>query len=226
MIEDSLKNRAHVVDYDPDVIPTAEEVKEILQTGYSLVTSKQKGYPYQCYVLGPNSRRSHLIWRLAEGDKIRIDEEALGPSDDRYRENPGLFHMRSAPWTLIFTPRVAPANPFHRRAFDSTNSKWQLDDADYVDFSGQRESTAIEVGMLAKTITGAAMDRGWECSYNICFPGRVEEWSAFPFINFAPFLIQTIGKGKKYKWETLTPEESVMDTDPPFETIFNFVDKG
>ena len=225
MIEDSLKNRAHVVEYDKEIVPSYSEVQEILQTGYSLVTSKQKGYPYKCFVLGPNESRSHLLWSICEGNKVKIDEEALGATDERYRPNPGLFHVKNAPWTLIFTPRVAPPNAFHRRAFDDSNSYWQLEDSKYVDRPGQRESTAIEIGMLAKTITGAAMDRGWECSYNICFLKEPSDWTPhFPFITYTPFLIQTLGKGTKYKWQTLSAEESKLDTDPPFNEIFQFVD--
>src|SRR6056300_362131 len=102
MIEESLKNRAHVVDYDEEIIPSLEEVQEILKTGYSLVTSKQKGYPYKCYVLSPNKERSKLLWQFCEGDKIKIDKEAGLDTDEIYRANEGLFHIRSAPWTLIF----------------------------------------------------------------------------------------------------------------------------
>lgn len=225
MIEDSLQNRAHVVDYDTEVIPTKQEIEEILQTAYPLVTSKQKAYPYKCYVIGPDPVRSKKLWRLTEGDKIRIDEDAFGASDESYSQNPGLFHMASAPWTLIFTPRVAPPNPHYLDDFTRTKSKWQLGDADYVNCGGQRQATSIEVGMLAKAITGAAMDRGWNSSYNICFPEDVNLYKPFlPFIDYEPLLMQTIGKGKNYLWQRLTPEKRILNTDPPFEDIFKFVD--
>lgn len=224
MIEDSLKNRAHVVDYDQEIIPSREEIDEILRTGYSLVTSKQKAYPYKAYVLGPNKERSKKVWMLAEGDKIRIDEEALGDAGELYRPNEGLMHMISAPWTLIFTPRVAPPNAFHRKGFDGSNSYWQLEDPVFVGREN-RESTAIEVGMLAKTITGAALDRGWDSSYNICFPKDRTAWKDIVELNYFPFLVQTIGKGVKYKWQCLTEEDWTMDLDPPFEDIFDFIDE-
>ena len=79
--------------------------------------------------------------------------------------------------------------------------------------------------MLAKAITGATLDRGWDTSYNICFPKQLTDWADFPFIEFVPTLIQTLGKGKKYKWQTLTAEQSIADTDAPFEDIFQFVDR-
>ena len=226
MIEDSLKNRKHVVHYDTKIIPALEEVKEILKIGYSLVTSKQKGYPYQTFVLGPNPERSKKLWNLCEGNKINTDVEKLGTDKGSgYLPNDGLYHMYSAPYTLITTPRVAPPNAFHRQAFDSTDSFWELDNPEFVNFNN-RESCAIEIGMLAKTITGAVLDRGWDTSYNICFPSNIESWKDWPFIEFYPALIQTIGKGKKYKWQTLNAEESKKDIDAPFETIFKFIDRN
>jgi hypothetical protein len=44
MIEDSLSKRKHVIHYDTEVIPTKDEVEEILRLGYSLATSKQKAF--------------------------------------------------------------------------------------------------------------------------------------------------------------------------------------
>tara|TARA_B110000285_G_C14881165_1_gene493979 strand:+ start:55 stop:741 length:687 start_codon:yes stop_codon:yes gene_type:complete len=225
MIEDSLKNRKHVVHYDTKIIPALEEVKEILKIGYSLVTSKQKGYPYQTFVLGPNKERSEKIWKLCEGNKINTDNENLGKAGKKYQENPGLYHVRSAPFTLITTPRMAKPNAFHRAAFDSTNSFWELENSEFVNRTN-REACAIEIGMLAKTITGAVLDRGWDTSYNICFPHKMEEWKDFRFLRFKPTMIQTIGKGILYKWQTLTEENRKLDTDAPFDTIFKFIDEN
>jgi hypothetical protein len=45
-------------------------------------------------------------------------------------------------------------------------------------------------------------------------------------LDFTPALIQTIGKGVMYKWQTLSPEESKLDTDAPFQDIFKLVDNG
>ena len=227
MIEDSLKNRKHVCDYDTEIIPKITEIKEILKIGYSLVTSKQKGYPYQTFVLGPNADRSKKLWNLCEGNKINTDITKLGKAGKAYRSNPGLYHIYSAPYTLITTPRIAPPNAFQREAFDSTNSYWELENPMFIN-RNNRESCAIEIGMLAKTITGAVLDRGWDTSYNICFPSNIEAWKDWPFIDFYPALIQTIGKGKKYQWEYKKNGSIDIngDTDPPFETIFKFIDEN
>jgi len=224
MIQESLKNRKHVVNYSTSIFPTEEEILQILQTAYPLVSSKQKGYPYEVHVLGPNKNRSNELWNLCEGNKINTDLKALGDPGDRYRPNPGLYHMYSAPWTLIYGPRIASPNAYYRKTFDASHSLWELDNYKFVN-RNNRESCAIEIGMLAKVITGVALEKGWDTSYNICFPERLEKWINFPFLDFTPALIQTIGKGEKYKWETLTPEDSKLDTDAPFEDIFTFVDE-
>ena len=231
-IEDSLGKRKHVIHYDTEVIPTEAEVEEILRIGYSLATSKQKAYAYKFWVLGPNAERSNQLWNIAEGRKVDVDLEAYGTTTDskEYVINQGLFHIKSAPYTFIITPRIAPPNPHYRKSFDDTGSKWQLEDYEFVN-TKNRESNAIDVGMVAKAITGAALDRGWDVSYNICFYNDRKKWPAsLPFISgnwgFRPVLMMTLGKGKKYFYEILDNERAKLNYDPPFETIFEFVDRG
>ena len=236
MIEDSLGKRKHVVHYDTEIIPTEAEVEEILRVGYSLATSKQKAYAYKFHVLGPNKERSHELWEVAEGRKIDVDYEAYGTTTEskEYNANPGLYHIKSAPWTFIITPRIAKPNPHFKHHFDVTNSKWQLEDYEFVN-TKNRESNAIDVGMVAKAITGAALDRGWYISYNICFHNDRKKWPAsLPFISgdwgFRPVLMMTLGKGKEYFYERLKEDGSIaldpkFNLDPPFDDIFEFIDK-
>tara|TARA_A100001035_G_scaffold236195_1_gene199996 strand:+ start:1972 stop:2649 length:678 start_codon:yes stop_codon:yes gene_type:complete len=223
-ITDSLKNRKHVVDYSTTEIPTRKDIEEILRTALPLVTSKQKGYPYQVYVLGPNAERSKKLYNLCEGNKIETDEIAGMGDPKKYMANPGLYHMRSAPWTLITTPMTRKANAFHKAKFEESDSLWELDNPSFVN-NQNRESCAVEIGMLAKAITGATLDRGWDTSYNICFPHLKHKWRDFPFIRYTPTLMQTIGKSIYYKWQTMKPENSKLDTDVSFEDMFKFIDE-
>ncbi len=234
-IEDSLGKRKHVMHYDTGVIPTKAEVEEILRLGYSLATSKQKSYSYKFHVLGPNAQRSEQLWNMAEGRKIDVDYEAYGTTTNsqEYLANDGLYHIKSAPYTLIVTPRLAPANPHYEHNFRVSNSKWQLEDYEFVN-TKNRESMAIEIGMCAKAITGAALDRGWDVSYNICFHNDRKKWpKSLPFVSgdwgFRPALMMTLGKAKKYYYERLYEDGSVefdpkFNTDPPFDDIFEFKD--
>ena len=97
-------------------------------------------------------------------------EETYGTTTEskNYVANSGLFHIKSAPWTFIVTPRTSSPNPHYRWWYDTTGSKWQLDDWEFVN-TRNRETTGIDVGMVATAIAGAAFDRGWDVSYNICF---------------------------------------------------------
>jgi hypothetical protein len=237
MIEDSLKKRKHVMHYDTEIIPTKEEVEEILRIGYSLATSKQKAYAYKFWILGPNKERSEVLYNIAEGRKIDVDYEAYGTTTEskNYVENCGLYHIRSAPYTFLILPRIAPPNPHFKWHYDTSGSKWQLDDWEFIN-TRNRETTGIDVGMVAKAITGAALDRGWDVSYNSCFYNDKSKWPVdlFPFVSgnrgFRPILMMTLGKGKKYFYERLS-EDGTLANDPkynyapPFENVFEFFDK-
>ena len=225
-ITDSLKRRAHVVNYKKDIIPTRLQIEEILRIGYPLATSKQKAFPYKAYVLGPNEERSKMLYNLCEHNKIEFDGD-VEEKGFKYRANPNLFHIATAPWTLIFTPRAAPGNEFAQEQCAKTGTKWEMGDESFIPRG--RESWSIEVGMIAKTITGAVLDAGWDTSYCICFPKQVEKWKVntknyFDFIKYMPYLVQTIGKADLYKWQNMSKDGLKKDTCPPFEDIFKFID--
>ena len=222
-IVESLSKRAHVVHYKTNVedIPTKSEIEEILRIGYPLATSKQNAFPYKAHVLGPNKERSAELYKFCEGNKVNFD----GDVGEKYHPNPNLFHIATAPWTLIFTPRISPGNQFAQEQCAKTGTQWEMGRETYIPKG--REAWGIEVGMLAKCITGAVLDNNWDTSYNACFPHWIEPWNNsehFQFVKYHPFLIQTIGKAKKYKWQNMQKENLAKDTCPPFEDIFSFED--
>ena len=222
-ITKALERRAHVVNYKTNVedIPTRSEIEEILRIGYPLATSKQNAFPYKAHVLGPNKERSATLYSFAEGNKVDFD----GDVGEKYQPNPNLFHIATAPWTLIFTPRISPGNQFAQEQCAKTGTQWEMGRETYIPKG--REAWGIEVGMLAKCITGAVLDNNWDTSYNACFPHWIEPWNNsehFQFVKYHPFLIQTIGKAKKYKWQNMQKENLAKDTCPPFEDIFSFED--
>tara|TARA_Y100001937_G_scaffold106680_1_gene148601 strand:- start:2459 stop:3139 length:681 start_codon:yes stop_codon:yes gene_type:complete len=222
-ITQSLQRRAHVVHYSKTKIPRRSQIEKMLRIGYPLATSKQKAFPYKAYVLGPNEERSKILYNLCEGNKVEFDGD-VEQKGFKYQANPNLFHLATAPWTLIFTPRVALGNQYAREQCAKTGTRWEMGDESFIPHG--RESWSIEVGMIAKTITGAVLDAGWDTSYNICFPKEVDKWPKkyFSFIKHMPYLIQTIGKADLYKWQNMKPESLEKDTCPPFKDIFIFED--
>lgn len=220
-IQDSLKKRAHVVHYKTDDIPTKDDIERILRTGYPLATSKQNAFPYKVWILGPNAERSNKLYQMTEQNKIDFD----GDVGDKYHANPNLYHVKSAPWTLIITPRVAPPNAFAAEQCELTGTQWEMGDESFIPRG--RESWGIEVGMVAKAITGAVCDEGFDTSYCICFPKEVKKWEEagdFDFIKHFPYLIQTIGKAELYKWQNMSEDGLKKDTRAPFNDVFEFVD--
>jgi len=216
----SLSKRAHVVHYETNVknIPTKSEIEEILRIGYPLATSKQNAFPYQCHVLGPNLKRSENIYQMCEMNKIVFDID----TEKNYNANPYLFHIRTAPWILIWAPRLAPPNQFNKESIEETGTSWEFDDEQRLKDGKDEKSFAIEVGMIAKIITGVILDKGYDTSYTSCFPHQIKRWFKYPFIKHTPFLIQTIGKSKLYKWQNMKPQNLIKDTCPTFEDIFTF----
>ena len=219
MIEDSLKKRKHVIEYSRDIIPSKTDIENILKIGYQLSSSKQNSFPYKVFVLGPDQKRSKILQSLTETQKIDFD----GELDDTaiYCHNPNLLHISTAPYTLIFTHRLSPPNAYYQMQINKHGTEWEFDKVEYMEQC--RSAYAIEVGILATTITGAAMDRGWDSSYCVCFPD-VEGWGDFPYVEYTPFLIQTIGKGIKFRKDVYRRSSMHMDTRPSFGTIFEFVE--
>ena len=230
MIQDSLKNRKHVIEYCKigmnnnnyeEIIPTEQQVEEILKVGYSLASSKQNSFPYKVAVLGTDYKRSEHLQKLCEGKKI--DKDGDLPPGATYIPNPNLYHLGTAAWTLIITPRMAAPNKYQAIQLDKHGSHWEYDTVEKQESC--KEAFAVEVGILATTITGAAMDQGWNCAYNVCFPKKIEKYKDFPYVDYPPYLIITLGKALKFKKDVFKPESIAADTRPRFDEIFTLVDK-
>ena len=230
MIQDSLKNKKHVIAYCKighgkgkfeQIIPTQQQVVEILKVGYSLASSKQNAFPYKVAVLGTDYKRSEHLQKLCEDKKI--DKDGDLPSGATYVPNPNLYHLGTAAWTLIITPRMAAPNKYQAIQLDKHGSHWEYDTVEKQESC--KEAFAVEVGILATTITGAAMDQGWNCAYNVCFPKKIEKYKDFPYVDYAPYLIITLGKALKFKKDVFKPESIAADTRPGFDEIFTLVDK-
>jgi hypothetical protein len=231
MIQDSLKNKKHVIEYCKigmnnnnnyeEIIPTQQQVVEILKVGYSLASSKQNSFPYKVAVLGTDYKRSEHLQKLCEGRKIDKDGEL--PPGATYIPNPNLYHLGTAAWTLIITPRMAAPNKYQAIQLDKHGSHWEYDTVEKQESC--KQAFAVEVGILATTITGAAMDQGWNCAYNVCFPYQIEKYKDFPYVDYKPYLIITLGKALKFKKDVFKPESLAADTRPGFDEIFTLVDK-
>lgn len=222
MIETTFKKRKHVLHYDTKNIPTKEQITDILTKAIPLSTSKQKSFAFKAFVLGPDLIRSNKLLYLCEKSKIKKDHQGL-KALPLHTVNSGLFHVGSAPWTLIWTPRLSSPNPHYKKTFDKSKSHWQMDEIFYVD-KENRPQIAIEIGMMSKMVMGLCLDSGLDSSFCLCYSNKLSDWKPFiPQIEFSPIVIQTIGKAKEYYWQTLSPEESINNTNPTIEDLFKFI---
>lgn len=232
ILKEVYDKRKHPNTYSDTIVPTKDEIKEILSEAYPLVTSFRKAFGYEIHILGPNAERSNAIWRLSEDHKQRIDDETYG-DEAMQNDSIGLMHLRTAPWTLIATPRVCEPNGFHSEdntspGQESTdgNSLWEFSDYQWMN-TNNRESGALEIAMFLKMIMGGVLQRGYDSGFCVCMPSSIEAFKPYiPELKFYPTVIQTIGKATKYQYECKTKEGLELDTAPDlFEKIINFTDK-
>ena len=222
MIENTFEKRKHVLHYDTKDIPTQEQITDILSKGMPLATSKQKSFAFKAFVLGPDLTRSNKLLTACEGKNIEMNRKIV-EGEFSSDPNPGLFHLATAPYTLIWTPRLSSPNPHYKKTFAVSKSHWQMDEIHYVN-QENRIQVSIEAAMMAKMIEGVALDSGWDSSFCLCYSNKLSDWKPFiPQIEFSPIVIQTIGKAKEYYWQTLSPEESINNTNPTIEDLFKFV---
>ena len=212
ILKEVYDKRKHPNTYSDTIVPTKDEIKEILSEAYPLVTSFRKAFGYEIHVLGPNAERSNAIWRLSEDHKQRIDDETYG-DEAMQNDSIGLMHLRTAPWTLIATPRVCEPNGFHSEdntspGQESTdgNSLWEFSDYQWMN-TNNRESGALEIAMFLKMIMGGVLQRGYDSGFCVCMPSSIEAFKPYiPELKFYPTVIQTIGKATKYQYECKTEE--------------------
>ena len=232
ILKEVYDKRKHPNTYSDTIVPTKDEIKEILSEAYPLVTSFRKAFGYEIHVLGPNAERSNAIWRLSEDHKQRIDDETYG-DEAMQNDSIGLMHIKTAPWILIATPRVCEPNGFHSEdntseGQETTDGKSLWEFAEYHHMNvANRESGALEIAMFLKMIMGGVLQRGYDSGFCVCMPSSIEAFKPYiPELKFYPTVIQTIGKATKYQYECKTDEALRLDTAPDlFEKIINFTDK-
>lgn len=221
MIENTFKKRKHVLHYDTKDIPTQEQITDILSKGMPLATSKQKAFAFKAFVLGPDLIRSNKLLYLCEGENIEMNRK-IGGRNLPSNPNPGLFHLATAPYTLIWTPRLVNPNTHYKKKFMKTKGAWEMNNSSSL--LNCETQISIEIGMMSKMVMGVALDSGLDSSFCLCYSRKLSDWKPFiPQIEFSPTLIQTIGKANSYYWEILEPEESIDNTNPKVEDLFEII---
>ena len=156
MIKDLYKKRYQVYKYSKDILPDKDKVKEMIDTTFDIVASKQNLMPYNVFVLGPD--RSE--------EKKKIFEYVKKQTGGDHNENV------LAPYNVIFTMRhVDNPNDFVKKMLENGHSHRCTHKEHYLK---EETQVAIEVGMFATILTGLCMENNFGVSYQLCF--GVNKW--------------------------------------------------
>ena len=84
------------------------------------------------------------------------------------------------------------------------------------------ESTSVEVGLFAQTVTTLCLEEGIDVSYTACFPKEMTKWKDIPYVQFDDvkariLLMMSIGKGKVYR------KRHNKDRKPDFDKVVNWI---
>ena len=244
MIAEIYKKRAHVVNYSSEIIPTRKEIDDILLESLPLSTSKQKAFAFKAFVLKHDKEKNDTLYKWCDGFKVDqdIDYTAKKGIEEKHVTNKGLLHVRSAPWIIIWTPFPRDPNAYYKKGFTDTNSWRQMDEL-YLIKDDCREQCAMEGSMMAQMVLGICLEKGWDSSFNICFPrfdseklikhnprwlegGKKKQrrWTDIhKDITITPFLMQSIGKASRYMYQERTDKQRLMNTTPSIEDLFEFI---
>mgnify|MGYP001185140337 FL=1 len=206
MIDDILKNRRHVIEFE-DEIPDKELVNSLLQRTWKVTPSKNNFMAYTVHVVTDNSTKK-LIYNMCTSNEEQVNANSTTQGEYQY--------ILTAPYVLIFTQRLEDKpNKQQQRLIDKGV---YYEAVDPNELATMYDVSCIEVGMFAKTLTGLCLENNLDVSYTKCFSQNYKNWiETLPFVNRNPIMIMSIGKGKIYR------EIKEDDLRPDFERIINWV---
>ena len=167
-IENLLKKRKQIQNYDKQKYPSLEDVKKIIDKTFDLTASKQNLCPYKVHIFGPN----HQNIKKDFFDIVCLQSGGAGNTN-----------ILSAPYCLIFTTRLVK-NPDSRISAQIKNGH-AYTVCDPKSYNNLKSGTSIEVGMFSTVLTSLCLEKNIDVSYTLCFPqyeSNKEVWKKLSFI--------------------------------------------
>lgn len=206
MIDDILKNRRHVIEFE-DEIPDKELVNSLLQRTWKVTPSKNNFMAYTVHVVTDNSTKK-LIYNMCTSNEEQVNANSTTQGEYQY--------ILTAPYVLIFTQRLEDKPNKRQQQLIKKGVHYEAVDPN--ELINMYDTCCIEVGMFANTLTGLCLENDLDVSYTKCFSQNYKNWiETLPFVNRNPIMIMSIGKGKIYR------EIKEDDLRPDFERIINWV---
>jgi nitroreductase len=229
---DLLDERRHVKVYDGESIPDKELIEKILWRAWKVTPSKNNFMPYHVNVLGPErASEKESIWMKSVKNKKSINETNIPKYHADYSEkhkvwkedgyNAYFYHLKSAPYLLVFTQRVCTPNDYYRKSIEGGDFYEQMHE-DHME--SMLRTTAVEVGMFCANLAVFALEEGLHTSTIACFPhGDPDKWKDLPWVEHPVVLLASIGKSAQLRREHMNTAERKDDIKPSAETVIKWI---
>ena len=244
-IFDTMEKRHHVYEYHKKNIPD-ETVKELLWKAWKISPSKHNFMPYKVSVIGPNRQREKSkMWKKCQYNHKRA--EAVGanlprenldvnpyadkPEEYTFNTNPAYNHVKHNSHLLIFSARICKLNGYLKHVVAKEGH--YAEQCEKSEVTNLRVSSSFEASLFAANLTALCIEQGIDVSYNLCFPGRKEEWKNMPYLWYDKekryarvFANMSLGYGKYYRHQWLKkvkPDIGHLDLKPEVDEVIEWV---
>ena len=244
-IFDTMEKRHHVYEYHKKNIPD-KLVKELLYKAWKISPSKHNFMPYKVSVIGPNRQREKSkMWKKCQYNHKRA--EAVGanlprenldvnpyadkPEEYTFNTNPAYNHVKHNSHLLIFSARICKLNGYLKHVVAKEGH--YAEQCEKSEVTNLRVSSSFEASLFAANLTALCIEQGIDVSYNLCFPGRKEEWKNMPYLWYDKekryarvFANMSLGYGKYYRHQWLKkvkPDIGHLDLKPEVDEVIEWV---
>ena len=121
-------------------------------------------------------------------------------------------------WYFLFILNIVSYNPKFALILGLINNLFHL-------IEKIIDSVAVEVGMFASNLGYYLLEEGLDISYNSCFRRRPEEWHkvGLDMVDRRPITMISCGYAKKYRQESLSPQQQDADKKPEIDEIVKWM---
>tara|TARA_B100001057_G_scaffold44250_1_gene39555 strand:+ start:79 stop:831 length:753 start_codon:yes stop_codon:yes gene_type:complete len=231
--------RKHVKQYHltKNKIPPKESIERALYKAWKTTPGKNNAMAYQVLVWGPDKEKEKkAIHSLVVKSHKSVEEEAVedslvpntitqaqnqNPTNINF-PNPFYEHVALNPYLFTIHSRVAMPNKFYQQKIKEGH---HFDQAYEHLIETIVDSVAVEVGMFASNLGYYLLEEGLDISYNSCFRRRPEEWHkvGLDMVDRRPITMISCGYAKKYRQESLLPQQRDADKKPEIDEIVKWI---
>jgi len=240
-----MEKRHHVYEYHKKNIPD-EVVKELLWKAWKISPSKHNFMPYKVSVIGPNRQREKSkMWKKCQynhkraeavganlpRENLDVNPYADNPEEYTFNTNPAYNHVKHNSHLLIFSARICKLNGYLKHVVAKEGH--YAEQCEKSEVTNLRVSSSFEASLFAANLTALCIEQGIDVSYNLCFPGRKEEWKNMPYLWYDKekryarvFANMSLGYGKYYRHQWLKkvkPDIGHLDLKPEVDEVIEWV---